>query len=112
MDHMDLISDRAAPSPDSKGARAISALDSLVQELAAPEQVRTYTPDTAATLKIFVYTCCVPSVGIVVTVMQLLLVWPGALLPSCLDNFISESAEHCHFMCLQYPKVSALHKKV
>ena len=47
MEHMDLFSDRAAHPPDSKGARAVSALDSLVQELAAPEQVYNLIPDLA-----------------------------------------------------------------
>ena len=39
MEHLDLFSDRAAHAPDSKGARAVTALEALVQHLGGTQQV-------------------------------------------------------------------------
>lgn len=39
MEHLDLFSDRGAQAPNSKAARAVAALDALLQDLAGSEEV-------------------------------------------------------------------------
>ena len=39
MEHLDLFSDRGAQAPNSKAARAVAALDALLQDLAGSDEV-------------------------------------------------------------------------